>query len=138
MNQDSAAFIRAVKGPVMMITVGTLFALDSFTSLSFSRTWPVLLVVAGLLSLGKSAYRTGPALHGRVRYQAKWGPPQPPVPPPPPPPPPQPSETSTAPPGTYRGSAYEATPGTPTRGAETRSGETKEKRSTAADPGATQ
>lgn len=132
MNQDSAAFIRAIKGPVMMITVGALFALDNFTSLSFGRTWPVLLVVAGLLSLGRSAYGKGPVLHGRARYQAKWGPPQPPVVPAPPP---KPSETSTAAPGTYRGSAYEATPGAPSRGPEAKRPDTA---STTDDPGATQ
>jgi hypothetical protein len=134
MNQDSAAFLRAIKGPVMMITVGALFALDNFTSLSFSRTWPVLLVVAGLLSLGRSAYRKDP-LRGKFQYRAQWGPPRPPAPPSPPP---APSAASTAGPGSYRGSAYEATPGSPSRGSETRSSESKETRSTTPDPGATQ
>jgi len=134
MNRDSAAFIHAIRGPVMMITIGALFALDNFTALSFGRTWPVLLVVAGLLSLGRSTYGKGPGFHGRVRYQAKWGPPQPPAPPPPaqsvPP------VNPTAGPGTYRGSSYEATPGSPARGAEPKS--SKETRSTAGDPGASQ
>jgi hypothetical protein len=131
MNQDSAAFIRAIKGPVMMITVGALFALDNFTSLSFSRTWPVLLVVAGLLSLGKSAYGKSPTLHGRARYQAKWGPPQPPIMPTAPPKPP---DASTAPPGSYRGSSYEAGPGAPSRPEPKR----PDAASTTGDPGATQ
>jgi hypothetical protein len=138
MNEDSVAFLRAIKGPVMLITVGVLFALDNFTPFSFDRTWPVLLVIAGILSLGR-----GPRLHGRLRYQAKWGPPRPfgpPVPPPPAPPPPrppdpQPSGASAAPPGTYRGSAYEATPG----GSGPRGSESREKPSERpADPGATQ
>jgi hypothetical protein len=108
---ENAAFLRAIKGPVLMITVGVLFALDNFTPFSFNRTWPVLLVVAGILSLGRSAS----PVRGRMRYQAQWGPPRPPVPPPPPTAGPAwaPSGTSTAPPGTYRGSAYEATPGAP-------------------------
>ena len=107
MNQDSACLLRAIKGPVMMITVGVLFALDNFSPLSFHRTWPVLIVVVGLLSLGKR----NPAFQGRVRYQATWGPPRPPFPPPPPPPPPNPvsapSGTTTAGPGSYRGSTYQ-------------------------------
>jgi Domain of unknown function (DUF5668) len=41
----------AIRGPVTLITVGALFALDHFTRFSFSRTWPVLLIVFGLLSL---------------------------------------------------------------------------------------
>jgi hypothetical protein len=132
MNQDSAAFIRAIKGPVMMITVGALFALDNFTSLTFGRTWPVLLVVAGLLSLGRSAPRAN-VLRGGSQYRAQWGPPRPPTPPPPTSAPPI---NPTAGPGSYRGSTYEATPGSPSRGTEPRSsGET---RSTVNDPGATQ
>jgi hypothetical protein len=139
MNQDSAAFLRAVKGPVMMITLGVLFALDGFTPLPFSRTWPVLLVVGGILSLGG---RAAP-MQGRIRYRAQWGPPRPPVPPPPPPSPftqpPQatwtPSGTSTTPPGSYRGSAYQATPGsTSERGSENKE---KKERPVTPDPGAT-
>jgi hypothetical protein len=42
---------QAVTGPVMLILVGTLFALDHFTDYSFSRTWPLLLIVFGLLKL---------------------------------------------------------------------------------------
>jgi hypothetical protein len=109
MNQDSAAFLRAVRGPVMMITVGILFALDNFTQFGFSRTWPILLVVSGILSLGG-----GGRMRGKFRYQAQWGPPRPPVysnAPAPPPPVTTPSGTPTAGPGTYRGSTYEATPG---------------------------
>jgi hypothetical protein len=45
--------IRAIKGPITLITVGILFALNNFTSYSFDKTWPVLLIVFGLLSLAK-------------------------------------------------------------------------------------
>ena len=41
----------AVRGPITLITVGSLFALDHFTAYSFERTWPVLLIVFGALSL---------------------------------------------------------------------------------------
>jgi len=48
--------VRAVRGPVILITVGTLFALNNFTPWGFSQTWPVLLIVIGLLSLlGRTA-----------------------------------------------------------------------------------
>jgi hypothetical protein len=133
MNQDSAAFLRAVKGPVMLITVGVLFALDNFTPFSFSRTWPVLLVVAGILNLGKGIA----PVQGRSQYKAQWGPPRPPSPPTPPPPAGTSNDptggTPTTPPGSYRGSTYEATPGgTPPRGSETREADRH------TDPGATQ
>jgi hypothetical protein len=41
----------AIRGPITLITIGTLFAADHFTSYGFERTWPVLLIVFGLLSL---------------------------------------------------------------------------------------
>jgi hypothetical protein len=53
MNEDSAALIRAIRGPVIMITVGILFALDEFTSISFHQTWPAILIVVGILNLSR-------------------------------------------------------------------------------------
>ena len=50
--------LRAIRGPVILITLGVLFALNNFTPYGFSETWPVLLIVLGLLSLvgrGQSA-----------------------------------------------------------------------------------
>lgn len=52
MNDRSAILVRAIRGPVVMITVGVLFAFDKFTGFRFGQTWPVLLIVLGLLSLG--------------------------------------------------------------------------------------
>jgi hypothetical protein len=44
-------FICAIRGPILMITLGSLLAMDQLGSLSFGRTWPVLLIVFGLLKL---------------------------------------------------------------------------------------
>ncbi|MGI8991106.1 MAG: LiaI-LiaF-like domain-containing protein [Bryobacteraceae bacterium] len=52
MNADSAALLQAIRGPVIMITIGVLFALENFTPLSFHETWPAILIVLGLLGLG--------------------------------------------------------------------------------------
>jgi hypothetical protein len=60
MNPESAALINAIRGPVLVITVGILLALDQFTSISFRQTWPALLIVAGILSLGQWAGRRQP------------------------------------------------------------------------------
>jgi hypothetical protein len=84
--------MRAIRGPIMVITVGVLFVLNNFTQFSFGETWPVLVIVAGLISL-----------LGRGMAQ----PTQPPPPPfstfqPPPPPP-------TAGPGGYRQTSYSQT-----------------------------
>ncbi len=56
--------VRAVRGPIILITVGTLFALDHFTPYSFTETWPVLLIVVGLLILAGRAARSGPTPGG--------------------------------------------------------------------------
>jgi hypothetical protein len=51
MNGNSHTMIRAIRGPVTLITIGVLFALNNFTQYGFDRTWPVILIVFGLLSL---------------------------------------------------------------------------------------
>jgi Domain of unknown function (DUF5668) len=47
MNEMSCA----VRGPITLITIGALFAMDHFTPYGFDRTWPILLIVFGVLSL---------------------------------------------------------------------------------------
>jgi hypothetical protein len=59
MNGDPS-LIRAIRGPIILITVGVLFALNNFTPYGFGETWPVLLIVLGLLSLlGRGARSHG-------------------------------------------------------------------------------
>src|SRR5258708_13172860 len=53
MNSSSPGLIRAIRQPIMLITIGVLFALDHMTEFSFGRTWPAILIVLGLLSLGE-------------------------------------------------------------------------------------
>ena len=50
-GNNSYQIIRAIRGPITLITVGVLFALQNFTRFGFDQTWPVLLIVFGLLSL---------------------------------------------------------------------------------------
>jgi cell wall-active antibiotic response 4TMS protein YvqF len=50
MNGDSRT-LHAIRGPLTLITLGVLFALNNFTPYRFSETWPVLLIVFGALSL---------------------------------------------------------------------------------------
>lgn len=56
--------VRAVRGPILLITIGTLFALDHFTNYGFQQTWPVILIVIGLLTLAGRATRSGPSTGG--------------------------------------------------------------------------
>ncbi len=84
MNDQSHLLLRAIKGPVIMITIGVLFAADRFTDYHFGQTWPILLIVIGVLQLvvgrGRRAdYYPPPGAH----YQPprpNWQPPQPPAP----------------------------------------------------------
>jgi hypothetical protein len=48
---NSAAIARAIRGPILLITIGSLIAFDTFDGYSFSRTWPVIIIVLGLLKL---------------------------------------------------------------------------------------
>jgi len=49
MNGDSRGILCAIRGPIMLNTVGVLFAINNFTPYGFQ--WPVLLIVFGLLTL---------------------------------------------------------------------------------------
>lgn len=52
MNDDRQhVLVTAIRGPIILITIGVLFLLDKFTSLSFGQTWPVILIVVGALAL---------------------------------------------------------------------------------------
>jgi len=48
---DASAFIQAIRGPIMLITLGALVAIDYAGIYGFWRTWPVLIIVFGLLKL---------------------------------------------------------------------------------------
>ena len=53
---NGSSHLRAIRGPVTLITIGVLFALNNFTPYGFDQTWPVLLIVFGLLSLLRRAW----------------------------------------------------------------------------------
>jgi len=61
---SSSELVRAVRGPIILITIGTLFALDHMTPYGFQQTWPVILIVIGLLTLIGRATRSGPTAGG--------------------------------------------------------------------------
>jgi hypothetical protein len=59
MNVDRGAFVQAIRGPIMLITLGALVAIDYFQGVSFiGRTWPVLLIVFGILKLAEKMGRS--------------------------------------------------------------------------------
>ncbi|HEX4166117.1 MAG TPA: DUF5668 domain-containing protein [Bryobacteraceae bacterium] len=72
MINRSAMFAQAVRGPVMLIVLGGLFALQQDGVLAFSRSWPLLIIAIGVLKLIERML-LGP-------HAAQYGPPQAPPP----------------------------------------------------------
>jgi hypothetical protein len=48
---SNVALIRALRGPIMMMTLGGMLVADHFSRFTFGRTWPVLLIVLGIMKL---------------------------------------------------------------------------------------
>lgn len=53
MTNSVFALIRATRGPVVLITLGALFAVDQMQGIGFRRTWPVLVIVFGVMKLAE-------------------------------------------------------------------------------------
>ncbi len=51
MNNRGVLFAQAIRGPILLITLGILFAIHQAGVLSFSRTWPLIIIVIGVLKL---------------------------------------------------------------------------------------
>lgn len=68
MISRGALFAQAIRGPILLITVGVLFAMQQSQVLPFSHTWPLIIIVIGVLKL----------------IERMFAPPQPLAPPPPP------------------------------------------------------
>jgi hypothetical protein len=48
---NASSLLCAIRGPVMLIVLGGLFALDHMSVADFERTWPLLIIVFGVLKL---------------------------------------------------------------------------------------
>jgi len=67
MNGSNGNLVAAIRGPIMLITLGTLLAVDHFGPYGFWRTWPALIIVFGVLKLLEhtgSRPASGPDLQG--------------------------------------------------------------------------
>lgn len=56
MNSRTALYVQAIRGPVLLVTAGVLFAIHQAGGLSFSRTWPLLIIVIGIMKLLERAW----------------------------------------------------------------------------------
>ena len=50
-RSGAGSIASAVRGPVLLIVLGSLFAVEYNGGPQFSRTWPLLLVAFGLMRL---------------------------------------------------------------------------------------
>jgi hypothetical protein len=75
---------RGLMGPVIVVTVGVLFLLQEMRGgyFDFSNTWPVILIVIGLLNLA-SAFASSEGHVSSAAPAPPAVPPSPGVPPPP-------------------------------------------------------
>lgn len=48
-------FLQRIQGPVLILTVGIAALLDQWHILSFGRSWPLYLIVLGVLKLAQRA-----------------------------------------------------------------------------------
>ena len=88
MNNTAYALVRAMRGPLVLITLGVLFALDQMQGIGFRRTWPVLFIVFGVLKLVERLLAPPPLPPPAPQFYppapgapGAWNPPPPPPPP---------------------------------------------------------
>ena len=48
---NSGNLFCVIRGPLTVIALGALFAMDHFTAYGFHQTWPILLILFGVLTL---------------------------------------------------------------------------------------
>lgn len=70
MISRGALFAQAIRGPILLITVGALFAMQQSNVLPFSHTWPLVIIVIGVLKLIERMF---------VQSQPPFVPPPPPA-----------------------------------------------------------
>jgi hypothetical protein len=52
---NSYLFLRRMRGPIFLLTFGVTAILDVYTNINYGRSWPLYLIVWGLLMLAENA-----------------------------------------------------------------------------------
>ncbi len=60
MNSRWGLYAQAIRGPVLLIALGVLCAVHQAGVLSLSRTWPLIIIVVGVLKLIERAFLPAP------------------------------------------------------------------------------
>ena len=77
---NSSGIIQAARGPLMLITLGALIVIDYNTHFKFHQTWPVLIILFGILKLMERVAGPPPAPYAPPGFQPGTGFQQPPPP----------------------------------------------------------
>lgn len=48
-------FLRRMRGPIFLLTFGITAILDEYAGIGYSRSWPLYIIVWGLLKLAENA-----------------------------------------------------------------------------------
>lgn len=64
-----AALIRALRGPALLTTLGILLAVHRYTDFGLGKTWPVLLILLGVMKLMERMANRPQATPGEGGYQ---------------------------------------------------------------------
>jgi len=48
-------FLRRMRGPIILLTFGITAILDEYAGIGYSRSWPLYIIVWGLLKLAENA-----------------------------------------------------------------------------------
>jgi hypothetical protein len=52
---NSYLFLRRMRGPIFLLTFGVTAILDVYTGIDYTRSWPLYLIVWGVLKLAENA-----------------------------------------------------------------------------------
>jgi hypothetical protein len=52
---NSYLFLRRMRGPIFLLTFGVTAILDVYTNIDYGRSWPLYLIVWGVLKLAENA-----------------------------------------------------------------------------------
>jgi len=55
---SNSLLLRALRGPLTLILIGILFVIDHNGAISFTKTWPIIIIFLGVVRLGERALLT--------------------------------------------------------------------------------
>jgi len=60
MNGSSFLLLQATRGPILLIVLGLLVLIDYMGIYGFNRTWPVLIILFGVMKFLEQITKTAP------------------------------------------------------------------------------